>query len=335
LQLLLRLHLPLQHLVAVSPQLPELPLLTPWYRLVEDGDVLVLEHGHRVVTLEGAAVRALLPRLLPLLDGTRPVAEIAATLGTAAEPAIGAALRLLGDNELLVDGPPPDCGAELRETAYLLAAETGASPAAAAGRLADAAVGVVGSGAAAGEAARLLRRSGIARVELRAWSDPLTDDLVVAAPGPDELVALGRWNDRCLEQEAAWLQVLPYDGVFAAVGPLFVPGDTACQTCYRLRREASLGIGAVGERLDGAAVQAGGGPALAVAAGATAALHALRWLATRDPSLPGVLFALEPRAGLRIAEHLVLRVPRCPSCSPLAEAAAPLPWFQPGVEAIA
>jgi bacteriocin biosynthesis cyclodehydratase domain-containing protein len=318
----------------MSPPLPELPLLAPWYRLVEDGEALLLEHGHRLVRLEGAAVRALLPRLLPLLDGTRPVAEIAAALGDAAEPAVAAALRLLGDNQLLVDGPPLDCGAELRETAYLLAAETAASPAAAAGRLADAAVGVVGSGAAAGEAARVLRRSGVPRVELRAWDDPLADVVVVAAPGPGELAAMGPWNDRCLEQGAAWLQVLPYDGVFAAVGPLFLPGETACHTCYRLRREASLGIGAVGDRLDGTAVRAGGGPGLAVAAGAAAALHVLRWVATRDPSLPGVLYALEPRAGLRITEHPVLRVPRCPSCSPLGSAAAPLPWFQPGVEAL-
>src|SRR5207248_2137331 len=40
--------------------LPMLPYLAPWYRLAEVEDGLVLEHGHAVVRLDGAAVRRLL-----------------------------------------------------------------------------------------------------------------------------------------------------------------------------------------------------------------------------------------------------------------------------------
>ena len=50
---------------------PALPLLAPWYRVVGDGERLLLEYAQSVVVLEGAAVQSLLPALLPLLDGTR------------------------------------------------------------------------------------------------------------------------------------------------------------------------------------------------------------------------------------------------------------------------
>ena len=42
---------------------------------------------------------------------------------------------------------------------------------------------------------------------------------------------------------------------------------------------------------------------------------ALRWVIGRDSTLPGVMFAVEPRPTPAIEEHPVLRVPRCPACS--------------------
>jgi bacteriocin biosynthesis cyclodehydratase domain-containing protein len=315
-----------------APDLPELPLLAPWYRLIEDGERLVLEHGHRVLTLEGAATRALLPRLLPLLNGTRTVAEIVAVVGPAADAAVRNALGLLGAQGVLADGPLPDCGEELRQTAFMLAAESGIAPDSVAGRLADARVGVVGDGVAGAEAARVLRRSGVCRVDRLEWHDPAGLDVVVVAPAPTEVAQVGGWNERALREGTCWLQVLPFDGCFAAVGPLYVPGETACVACYRLRRAASVGVGELADALDREPPRAGGGPATEVAAGAVAALQLLRWIGIRDPYVPGVLFAVELRGGVRVSTHSVLRVPRCPACSPLARRAAPLPWFQPGSE---
>ena len=85
--------------------LPERPALAPWCRLVEDESRVLIEHGGTLVTLEGVAARALLPRLLPLLDGTRTREELADTLGHAAAPAVDNALTLLAEHQLLVDGP--------------------------------------------------------------------------------------------------------------------------------------------------------------------------------------------------------------------------------------
>ena len=126
-----------------------------------------------------------------------------------------------------------------------------------------------------------------------------------------------------------WVQLLPDDGRFLAIGPLFVPGETACHHCYRLRRAASLGIG----RLSDALSDVGARRFESCSSGAAAALaveNVLRWLGTGDPGIPGVLFALEWRSGLSLDAHLVLRVPRCPTCSVRRWSAAALPWFQPG-----
>ena len=84
--------------------LPDKPLLAPWYRRAEAGDALALDYAHRAVVLEGRAVRALLPALLPLLDGTRTVDEIVACIGEPVRPAVENVLELLGSRGLLT-GP--------------------------------------------------------------------------------------------------------------------------------------------------------------------------------------------------------------------------------------
>jgi hypothetical protein len=52
----------------------------------------------------------------------------------------------------------------------------------------------------------------------------------------------------------------------------------------------------------------------------------LRWLVGADRTAPGVLYAIETQPALRLGEHAVLRVPRCPACSVSGRAAPPLPW---------
>src|SRR5215212_11093017 len=106
--------------------IPERPHLAPWYRLVGDGDRLLLEHGQVVVALEGAAVSTLLPPLLPLLDGTRTVDEIAERIGNAARPALNRALGTLASHGLLAEGPSSP--ADVRDTAHAIAASHALSP---------------------------------------------------------------------------------------------------------------------------------------------------------------------------------------------------------------
>ena len=91
----------------MTEALPALPYLAPWYRLVRLPGKVVLEHGQRIVTLEGRAVSRLVPALLPLLDGTRTREQIAASRWPALPEterlaALDAALALLGRQALLV-----------------------------------------------------------------------------------------------------------------------------------------------------------------------------------------------------------------------------------------
>ena len=314
---------------------PERPWLRPWYRIVEDEERILLEYAHVAVILEGASVRTLLPALLPLLDGTRTVEEVVAALGPPARAAVDQALALLAQRGLLTEGPPlePGTRADERETAELLSAVAPphVTPARAAAALRTARVACVGQAQAGDTVARLLLRAGVRDLTLLGWADGAEAaglDLVLAFPSPQELPHLDDWNHRMLERRTAWLQALPFDGRMAAVGPLFVPGETCCHSCYQLRRAATSDYRSEFWTLARTPAAHPTPPALAAVAAGAAVLLALRWLAWRDPLAPGKIQAIELGAGLELAVHHVYRVPRCPVCSGLSDLAPPLPWFK-------
>src|SRR5207244_10446257 len=94
---------------------------------------------------------------------------------------------------------------------------------------------------------------------------------------------LRAWNRRLLETDTPWLQVLPYDGRFAAIGPLVLPGDTACNECYRRRRFANEDDPRAQAALDASPAAYPEAPALAAALAGLAVTVALDWIATGDP----------------------------------------------------
>jgi bacteriocin biosynthesis cyclodehydratase domain-containing protein len=313
--------------------LPERPLLKPWYRLVHDEERLVLEYGGSVLAFEGRAVARLVPALLPLLDGERTVAELTTQLGLPAEPAIENALELLARHDALTEGPA--VSAELprpvRETAELLAANhRGSSPLGVLRTLASARVDIAGEGPRAAEIARLLRRSGVGGVEPLTAAETVAagTSLVVAAPTPAEEPGLRELNALAIASEVPWLQVLAFDGVFAAVGPLFVPGESCCHVCYLTRRAANVPYRDDYNLLSSTAAPFPSSPALDAVVTGLAATLALRWLSHREGSLPGILHALEYHPTPRLTRHVVHRVPRCEVCSGMAGVAAPFPWSE-------
>ncbi len=312
----------------MTPAVPERPLLAPWYRLVGDGERLLLEHAQRVVVLEGAAVRTLLPVLLPLLDGSRTVDELAMRVGLAAREAVDLALETLAAHDLLCEGP--DAPPPVRRGAHAAAAAYGLSPTLAARRLAAAVVGVVGSSPTGVELARIVHAEGVGEVRRLGWRSGAAVDLTVVTPAADELDALRDWNRRTLDTGARWLPVLPYDGRLASVGPLVVPHETGCYECLLLRRAANVEYGDDLAEIEATPVAASGGAALELLVAATAAHLAVRWVVGRDTTVAGVLHAVETAPALALTEHTVLRVPRCPACSPAGRLAPPLPWHVAG-----
>lgn len=308
--------------------LPTKPLVKPWYRLARSDGRLAVEYGQHVVSLEGRAVERLLPALLPLLDGTRTLDDVVAHLGEPIAPAVENALQLLAEHGLVTEGPPlDDVPQPFAATAAAAAAHWGAPPAEPHDALAAAHAAVVGSGAIAAEVARLLNGSGVGRVTRGDWSQPQVDaSLVVVAPSADEIARVPQWNRVALERRTPWLQVLPYDGRLAAVGPLYLPPDTCCYECYRIRRASNSGYADEFRRLDAVPIAAPQPPALTAVVAGTAASIAGRHLAVSDPFATGVFFAVEHGEHLSITKHHVYRVPRCPACSATASTSAPIPW---------
>jgi len=333
--LLLLLVLLLLRLLLVSEpdRVPERPLLKPWYRLAPVEGGLLLEHGRTVVVFGGAAATTLLPALLPLLDGTRTSAEIVAVVGVQVEAAVERALRLLAENELLTAGPRLDADAGgRRDVVESLVATAGSSSTMAelAERLAAARIRVLGRGHLAAPLARLLHLSRIddvTRLEPeRQDSEPA--GLVVVAPGAGEHDLTPEWNQRALRDGGAWIPIGDFDGRTVSVGPLIVPHESPCYTCLQLRRDSTSGCAGELARFRDVPVRAVARPAVLAAAAALAAEVVVRWIAAADPSLPGTLVTLETTPQLRVESHVVLRVPRCPACSPAAALAPQSPWHE-------
>jgi bacteriocin biosynthesis cyclodehydratase domain-containing protein len=311
-------------------QVPSLPYLAPWYRVATVPGKVVLEHGQRIVRFEGRATERLLPALLPLLDGRRTVDEIVQVLGPPVRPAVEQALDLLAGHGVLEEGPPlpENLPLPIAGTAGLLTSlrPGGRSLADVAASVASCSVAVAGDGPAGIEVARFLRAGGADVQRVTAVeADP---GLTVCAPSGGELFRLSEWNAQALEARAPWLQVLPFDGRYASVGPLYLPGDTCCYECFRLRREANLDGGAELSLLDRAPAAYPAAPALDAVVGGLAALLVSSWLVHDDHYAPGAFYALELLPTLGLAAHHVYRVPRCPACSGLADIAPPLPWHK-------
>jgi len=310
--------------------IPALPYLAPWYRLATAEDKVVLEYGQRIVCLEGRAAGSLLPALLPLLDGTRTIDEVAQVLGSPVRPAIEHALRQLAEHGVLLEGPPlpDDVPVTVSGTVDLLASLHVGGPGLAEtnGTLAARWVVVVGSGVASVEIGRLLRLSGVEVT--RSEEIGSGTDLAVCAPAPGELPRLREWNERALDARQPWLQVLPFDGRLASLGPLYIPGETCCYECFRLRRAANLDAGDELPLLESAPASYPAAPALQAVVAGLAVVLALEWLVLGDHYAPAAFYAMELLPVLSLTAHHVHRVPRCPVCSGLEDVAPPLPWHK-------
>nr|BFE72181.1 hypothetical protein GCM10020092_054820 [Actinoplanes digitatis] len=96
------------HVVAADPQfqVPVRPCLVPGLvRVALDDGMAFVGSGNRQSALRGRTATTLIPRLLPALDGTRTVEELAALHTDVSERTIRACVSLLYISGLLQDGP--------------------------------------------------------------------------------------------------------------------------------------------------------------------------------------------------------------------------------------
>lgn len=306
----------------------------------------MFEHAQSAVVFEGKAAQKLLPVLLPLLDGTNTVEDINRTVGEAAAPAVLKALTMLSERGLLLDGPalPEEVSPPVAGTVHFLAASSSDGGTAAGTNvlaasqdvLASATVAVLGEGTTAREVAKLLVTTGLGDVQTASLGDaatwpalpaPGSLELAVVAPEPPELPHVESWNRHALESSTPWLQALPFDGHMAAIGPLYVPGETCCYECYRRRRAANVNFPEADYwALEEAPASYPSPPPLQQMVSGLASMLTLQWLSDRDSmsQVPATMHALAWTGTIQLSSHFVYRVPRCSECFP--DEGVPSPW---------
>jgi bacteriocin biosynthesis cyclodehydratase domain-containing protein len=149
--------------------------------------------------------------------------------------------------------------------------------------------------------------------------------IVVAGAAPRRcLRPLPRVNEACVRAGITWLPIGGFDGSRLRVGPLVVPGQSACLSCAQRRIAANVAYFDL-QPLVADAPSAPAPAALARWAQALAALVLLAWIGGCDVRLPGRVFTLGTDE-LDVRHGLVHRVPRCDTCAAPDYIAAAAPW---------
>ena len=295
------------------------PMLLPGVRLVERPGVLHFFDGRRVVSVRGDEA------------GRRAVREaIGVTAGVGGQPVDDARdlidrLRL-GTDDGLQDGHHGDPVA--LAAAFASASVAGwVSPLEAHEHLrgTDVHVWDVPGGALLATLSESgLRCAAFSGPDQLAAVDPGRSVVVVAASDEQPTRRLSEVNAACIAHGLTWLPVGAYDGAAIRVGPLMIPGQTACADCLLRRLAANVEYADVYPEIADAPA-APTPPALRAWSHSVAALILLRWVANHDVRLPGRLFTLVPD-DLQIRQGTVYRVPRCGTCAAPDFVTAAAPW---------
>lgn len=223
-------------------RLPELPRYLSELVVLPYGPSGLLFEGVRgTQVLNGRAARGFVPRLLERLDGTRSMDELMDAFAPYPRQAVYEAVAMLFSRGLLEDGVGRPVASELNEVAafcgrYVDVTRVNRGRHEALQRLAGGCAALVGPPVALEALSSALKQQGLAGV--RVVNSP--EDLDQLDPARDLMLAVfdagdtgaGRWLD------AAWqrgLRVL-HANVGAArveIGPLFIPGKSACNNCLR------------------------------------------------------------------------------------------------------
>lgn len=273
--------------------------------------------------LEGPACDEILPWLVPRLDGTRTTIELLeAADRPCSQQALEEVLLRLAENCCLSDADAPDNG--LAEALDGL----GVDSAAALGQARRMRVVVCGRSPLAELVLSVTRSQGLV-AELLDAAEPLDalhrDEpvlpLVIESDWPAE--RLEALNDGALDRRRDWMLVGAWNRR-VLVGPIFVPGETACYVCYRRRLDS--------HRQHRTAYQARDGwrrgqslpvesqavlPALASLAAAWTGLELFSHLSGASVARTrGNVLVYYPDE-TRLDVERVLRIPWCPKCATL------------------
>lgn len=308
-------------------------------RVLTNGDEVLIRQGGLVRRCVGQGVRNFVTALLDKAEDGRIDLDPSVVDATR-RPRLDSIFDQLVDAGLLIELTESDSGGELAPVTFGLWRRAGETidRTEIAERLRTRSVNIVGSGALAERLRTCCHEVGLQIMDLHVDSDAASS-VTVAVGGYEEDPMLEEWNERALAAgpDHPWLAVIPYDGEYATVGPWMVPGQSACYRCYRLRRasvfpdesvSATLAEAtAVGPSLDRSSRY----PGLNLMQVGLVVDRLVEYIGLEGQawqSLPGGLttIAVGPR-GIETDRHRVLRVPRCPQCSPMSGRGYPQVWF--------
>jgi bacteriocin biosynthesis cyclodehydratase domain-containing protein len=164
-------------------------------------------------------------------------------------------------------------------------------------------------------------RQGPAPRDYKQWweeCDPQSLGCVVATSDFGGAQMMRPWNEFCIKNKLNFLPVVLQD-LIGYIGPLVVPGETACFECLRARQNSHLSEPEIERAAEEQSFEsqsvAGFHPAMASVLGDLAALELSRFYG--GWALPRVVGALIEvnLVGLKMTTRRVLRVPRCRVCA--------------------
>ncbi len=143
---------------------------------------------------------------------------------------------------------------------------------------------------------------------------------ILATSDGSATAGMSEWNDFCLRHRRHFLPAVLQD-LIGYVGPLVIPGETACYECLRLRQDSNADNWELRRAIELSAFDvqpvAGSLPPMAMA---VADVAAMVFVAFYGGALrtwyPGTMIEIN-LVGLRFDKRRVLRIPRCPACSSL------------------
>jgi bacteriocin biosynthesis cyclodehydratase domain-containing protein len=301
----------------------------PWLQVTVGAEGVTLTDGREHVSYEGSKATRLVPRTLAWCDGRRTIRQICEAAGED-RPDVAELLEFLIARRWITESS--STGRRPAQRLTLAQAfewqEPRLAPEGLDGRVARTSVRVVGDSDAATGFADLAARSGFGAVErgsLPSTRLPADDAVVVACPDPDEAGLLTEVNRMALAHCTPWLPLRPFDGEILAIGPMFVPGKTACNSCYVLRRSARRPNRGAAQARPSRSRTAADPPAFALLSASLAVHLLIGWLA--EPArVVGRMLSLVPEPLPTVTPATVVRVADCPDCAGGWPARAPTRW---------
>lgn len=228
-----------------TPSLKQAPCLRPALTIFTDahGRVHLRAGDEQIVLLESAIPGSVLVRLLEKLDGNHSLDDLNRAMESAmSAKEIESTIDHLRAHHLLRDHCvwPEGIDAEEKDMLRYLT-EFGLNPDEVWKKLRSTSIAVVGNGPLADAFVKDLSLHGIGTV---IPVSPENENLAAAIPQQSLLIlaeeehssfSANIMNPRCLESQKPWLYVSLAPGQHALIGPLFVPHQTCCFSCYEMR----------------------------------------------------------------------------------------------------